>query len=378
MGAKKFIVIVFSFLIFIVSCIGIVNYVVNPYGIYNHAFISLPKNRQSNMMKLVKALKIEFVKPSSIILGTSRAEYGYDPSHNYFVQPAYNLATSGASMYENLLYFEKALKEGNLEKVLIVADWIMFNTKEMTKTNDFEEYFTKSNRSYIFTIDMFIDSFYTIFGKEEAQYLDNGQRGHTYNWERVKQKGGHLQVMNYDEKRYYNRKDYPHNENIYQDTKMRAFNDFEKILHLAYENDVTVDVVFGPSHIRQWEAFAYYHDYNIWLQWKKDVVLAVERIATMHIKKPFRVMDFSVYHELTAEAVPTDKNQQMKYHWEGSHYKHELGLIVLDRLIGNSEYNNFGVELSIKNINNHLENIISDRKKFINTKQYRKDVFEEY
>lgn len=375
MQSKKFVVYVSLFCFFIVGGVGAINYIIDPYGIYAHKFTNFPKTRQSNKMKLVKALKIKSTKPASITLGTSRTEFGYDPSHNYFIQPAYNLATSGASMYENRLYFEKTLQEGNLEKVLLVADWIMFNTKQMKKTADFEDYFTKSNLHYMFSTDMLVDSFWTILRRGAKKYRDNGQRGHTYNWENIKQRGGHLAVMNDNENRYYNRKDYPHNENIYQDTKMKAFDDFEKILRQAYENNIEIDIIFGPSHIRQWEAFSYYHNFDIWLQWKKDVVLFVEKIANQYNKKPFRIMDFSIYHPLTAEATPKSPKAQMKWHWEGSHYKHELGLIVLDKLQGKSKYKNFGVKLSSNNIDIHLKHQRKSRHQFINTKEYQFEVF---
>jgi hypothetical protein len=67
----------------------------------------------------------------------------------------------------------------------------------------------------------------------------------------------------------------------------------------------------------------------------------------------------------------------MKYHWEASHYKKELGDIVLDRLLNISPYKDFGVELNIQNIDNHIQNLREDRVKFIDTEAYRKEVFEE-
>ena len=88
-------------------------------------------------------------------------------------------------------------------------------------------------------------------------------------------------------------------------------------------------------------------------------------------------MDFSVYHKLTSEKVPKDRNTQMKYYWEASHYKNELGLIVLDRLIGKSTYKYFGVELNLENINNHLKNQKTKRGMFIDIKKYKNnfDIF---
>ena len=88
-------------------------------------------------------------------------------------------------------------------------------------------------------------------------------------------------------------------------------------------------------------------------------------------------MDFSVYHELTAEKVPEDPAVEMKYHFEGSHYKEVLANIVLDRLLDKSPYKDFGIELNVKNIDSHLENLRNDRAKYIDTDSYRKNVINE-
>ena len=205
--------------------------------------------------------------------------------------------------------------------------------------------------------------------------MENGQRDWYFNQENIDKQGGHLKVMNKDEKDYYRNSNYKFNSNIYQDTQKSSFEDFRKILELCYQNNIKLDIVFGPSHIRQWEAYDYYQDIETWYKWKKDVVLFVEKIADEQEKTPYRIMDFSVYHELTAETVPTNPKEKMKYHWEASHYKKELGDIVLDRLLDISPYKDFGVELNIQNIDNHIQNLREDRVKFIDTEAYRKEVF---
>jgi hypothetical protein len=89
-------------------------------------------------------------------------------------------------------------------------------------------------------------------------------------------------------------------------------------------------------------------------------------------------MDFSIYHELTAETVPNNPKEEMKYHWEASHYKKELGDILLDRLLNISPYKDFGVELNSENIDSHIQKLRDDRIKFINIDYYRKEVFYDY
>lgn len=376
MSSKKFLKIVLGLSFFVAILIGGVNYIVDPYGIYK-TNIFLNKPEQDKNIRLAKVVKVEELKPVSISLGTSRTEYGYDPNHEYFYKPSYNLAVSSASLYENRLYLEHSIKQGNLKEVLLVADWIMFNTNLMTKSYDFEDSFNIENiYKQLFSVDLFRSSLNTIIKqKVKSSYLENGQRDWYFNQENIDKRGGHLKVMNKDEEGYYKKSTYKINSNIYQDTKESSLEDFRKILELCYQNNIKLDIVFGPSHIRQWEAYDYYQDIETWYKWKKDVVLFVEKIAKEQEKNPYRIMDFSIYHELTAETVPTNPKEKMKYHWEASHYKKELGDIVLDRLLNISPYKDFGVELNIQNIDNHIQNLREDRVKFIDTKAYRKEVF---
>lgn len=376
MSSKKFLKIVLGLSFFVAILIGGVNYVVDPYGIYK-TNIFQNKPEQDKNIRLAKVVKVEELKPVSISLGTSRTEYGYDPNHEYFYKPSYNLAVSGASLYENRLYLEHAIKQGNLKEVILVADWIMFNTKLMTKSYDFEDSFNIENiYKQLFSVDLFRSSLNTIIKqKVKSSFLENGQRDWYFNQENIDKQGGHLKVMNKDEKDYYRNSNYKFNSNIYQDTQKSSFEDFRKILELCYKNSIKLDIIFGPSHIRQWEAFDYYQDIETWYKWKKDVVLFVEKIAKEQERNPYRIMDFSIYHELTAETVPTNPKEKMKYHWEASHYKKELGDIVLDRLLDISPYKDFGVELNIQNIDNHIQNLREDRVKFIDTEAYRKEVF---
>ena len=379
MKSTKWIKIFFGLSLIGVLFVGGVNYIVDPYGIYK-TNIFLNKPEQDKNIRLAKVVKVEELKPVSISLGTSRTEYGYDPNHQYFSKLSYNLAVSGASLYENRLYLEHAIKQGNLKEVILVADWIMFNTKFMTKSYDFEDSFNIENiYKQLFSVDLFISSFKTIINqKSKSSYLENGQRDWYFNQENIDKQGGHLKVMNKDEESYYKKSDFKYNSNIYQDTKESSFDDFRKILELCYQNNIKLDIVFGPSHIRQWEAYDYYQDIETWYKWKKDVVLFVEKIADEQEKTPYRIMDFSIYHELTAETVPTNPKEEMKYHWEASHYKKELGDILLDRLLDISEYKDFGVELNSQNINKHIQNLREDRIKFINIDYYRKEVFYDY
>jgi hypothetical protein len=376
MNSKKWIKIWISILMAL-PLVGVINYVVDPYGIYNTNYFSFDKIAQVNKIKLIKAIKTKDIKPSSISLGNSRADGGYDPTHKYFTKPSYNIATGGGTLYENKKYLNLALKQNNLKKVLLVVNYRIFNEGYQTNVNDFETYFNNINKyKYLLSLITLKDSFLTLIGASvvDTLYNENGQRQH--NWGQI-----HADLTSNGYKgrfdgtsEYY--KKFSTNY-IYGDTKRKTFLDFEEMVKLCYENNIELDIIFGPSHIRLWESIDYYLGYDKWLKWKKDVVLSVNKIANQQKKKQFRIMDFSVYHNLTAEKIPTDKSTKMKYHWEASHYKNDLGLIVLDRLVGDSNFNDFGVELNLQNIDEHLKQQEVNRHKFIDVENYKKD-FEEY
>ena len=337
-------------------------FIINPYYIYEVNLFNFRKVTVYDKSREIEPVIIKQIKPFSIALGTSRPKYGIDVSHEYFKPVSYNLAISAGSIYENKQLFKLSIQQENLKHVLLCLDYRMFNLKD--KEN--EGIISNSSKiKYIFSFDALIDSFKTVFEVGNNVVLHNG------NAIRFLKYNNYADEFKLVEKDYYknNSKNY-----TYINTGKNSFLDFEELLEIAYKNNINMDIIFNPSHIRLWESLDYFIGLDTWYKWKKDIVLTVEKVAKKYNKKPFRVVDFAVYHEITNEKIPTD-NAKMKYYFESSHYTPELGNIVLDRLMGKSEYKDFGVEITSKNIDAHIEKQKSLRSKFINTQEYRREVF---
>jgi hypothetical protein len=368
MPNKKWIKLLLLAIPIMILIIGIANYLIDPYGIYNPKYFNFIKTQQVGKSRLIKAVNIKKIKPVSIILGTSRAEGGFDPRHKYFPQPSYNLGVAGSSMYESKLYFENALKQKRLKKVLLVADFIMFNAKHLKAVNEFDEYFKDTYNAYqlLFNFDTLKDSMLTVTYAQNTPFYINGYINPSHTNKHYSNIG-HKELFDNIEKGFY--KNIPDNY-LYKDTKINAFNDFEKIVELSYENGIELDIIFGPSHVKLWEVLDNRKGIKNWFKWKKDVVMSVNKVAKKYNKKQFKITDFSIYHSLTSERVPDDKSGRMEYHWESSHYKNKLGSIVLDKLNKDSNKSNlyidFGVELSLDNIDTHI------KRQKINRDQYMK------
>lgn len=375
MNYTKWLIKMFLILISLISLIFAVNYFVDPYGIYNNNVFNFKKITQSEKMRFIKPLVVEQIKPKSIILGTSRAEHGFDPQHPYFLKPSYNFGLTSASMYEVTTNLKFAIKQGALKEVLLVLDYRMFNDKNQKQLDEFESYFdgSKGRYHYLYSLDTFKDSLQTIFKtyKPFFMYHPQGHIMHEYEIAKIKKTAGQLDNMNKYEKNYYKllKPNY-----IYKDSKKSSFKDFDELLHLCHKNHIKLEIIFGSSHIRQWEALSYYLGDDTFSKWKKDVVYRVEKISRELHQKPYKIIDFSIYHELTSEKMP-NRNQIMKYYYDASHYNQKLGSIILDTLNNNAQYIGFGIEINSKNIDQHLKHQKSIKEDFINVKCYREEVF---
>lgn len=374
MSNHKFVKIVL--LVFFTLIVGIAafNYVVDPFNFYNRGLVDIKKTQEVNQLRLSKAIHLKDIKPVSIILGSSRAEFGFDPEHSYFSQPAYNLATGGSSMYELTRYLEFAIEQGKLKNVLLVADYINFNSNEQQKVADFNEYFGDKNLySYLFSLNTLKNSVLTLYGERQKKitiYEKNGQREKLHNSNNLRKFGGQLKKI-YAQSTYF---DGFNNNNHYRDTQKPSYDDFRQFLDLCYQNDIKLDIVFGPNHVLHWEALDYSIGIDKWYQWKKDVVSMTNEVATTLGVAPYRVFDFAIYNEFTTEELPESKDDEMKFHWELNHYKSELGDIALDTLVKSND--TLGVQLTPLNIDDHLQGQMKQREKQVDIASYRQKVLE--
>ncbi len=375
MNYSKWLIKMFLMLLGTLLFVLIANYTIDPYGIYNTHLFDFKKITQSEKMRFIKPLMVEEIKPKSIILGTSRAEHGFNPNHPYFKKPSYNFALTSASMYEATTNLKFAIKQGSLEQVLLVLDYRMFNDKNQKQLQEFESYFdgSKGRYHYLYSLDTFKDTLRTIFNtyKPFFMYHPEGHIVHEYEIAKIKKRGWQLENMNHYEKNYYKllKPNY-----LYKDTQRSSFKDFDEFIHLCYQNSIKLEIIFGPSHIRQWEALAYYLGENTFAKWKRDVLFRVEKIAKEHYLPPYPITDFSIYHLLTSEQMP-NRGEIMNYYYDASHYNQKLGTIVLDTLNNNAIYKGFGVKIDSQNIEQHLAHQSEIKKNFINVKCYKEEIF---
>jgi hypothetical protein len=101
--------------------------------------------------------------------------------------------------------------------------------------------------------------------------------------------------------------------------------------------------------------------------WKRALVKMVD--ARRQKGCDIQLYDFSGFNSVTTEEIPqvTGKDA-MQHYWEQSHYRSEVGLKILEKLLGadeKTEENTFGVLLRGDNIEQHLLHFRQSRQKYI-------------
>ena len=355
----------FTFIL-LTSFVGSFNWFINPFGQYASNISLKYINQQKTQIavgggRIFKAFALLGTNYRVVILGTSRANVGIDPLHPKLVDMggAYNASLNGSNLYEIEKVFNFIVKNRKNTKLVIFSlDFIMFSNRRETNA-DFdqslfaENYNWLSQLGYTFSLDETYYSFLTL--------IDNLGQKHSIYDTMYTDRGAAKQTF-----------DAPHyvlfekiltdnflvNPNTYagfcysQDRLMR----FQRILQTAREHNIDLLFFISPIHARLLETIHLMGLYPTFEQWKRDLV----RLITENVQSnqtAFPLWDFTGYNQFTTETVPDDSNQTMQWYWEASHYQQRLGNVMLDIMLSKAPTQDFGVLLTAKNIDRHLENI---------------------
>jgi len=320
-----------------------------------------------------KAVAIQHFKPRTIILGSSRTEYGINPDHSSFenIGPSYNLALSSANLYEAYRYMQHANEIQPLDQVILMLDFFMFNAVGNPEESEFNEkllstdllgnpQFTLIQKvSPFISLDTFFSSLATIIRQKsrEKTYLFNGVRIRK-NEKNKKQYGIHTSFLR-TENIFYTRN---YSKFSFATLQRDNWKIYKQLLLFAQQKGIKLHIAISPSHVRLFEVIAAKGLWNKFEQWKRLIVQFNKEIAIYANNNPFKVFDFSGYNSLTTETVPPlgDMHTEMQWFWDASHYKKELGDLVLDRIFNfNSPKrflpNDFGIILTPENIEKNIE-----------------------
>ncbi len=330
---------------------GTLNYVVDPYGIYHYGeptdwVKSRPRIR--NLERLHKAYAVRTANAETLLLGNSRVLTGIAPTHPALFKPAYNLALSAANIYECRRYLEHAASFHRPKLVLLGIDQWMFDADSLPEA-DFSEQRLAVDAALrpqrpslppdlmasLFSTSAVRDSGLTLLGRAKQVRYPQGMRDESLMRPYLKAKQVLAEnarwIADMRTKPFDLRE--PDGDNLQLDA-------LAGIVRFCAERGIRLFIFTNPLHAETLDyALADGHTYR---QWMTAVLACVEANAGGSSAPP-EVWDFCGFNPITAEPFPKpgDTESQMRYYWEISHFRKEVGDMMLAAMLA-GENNNFG------------------------------------
>jgi len=323
--------------------IGGGNWYYDPYQIYHFpekdvAFINKPE--LDSHLRLHKAYAVKKIKPDSILIGTSRVLVGMDPRNSTL--PAgrwYNLGLPGASMYEILRYIQHANAVTSLKTIVLDVEYTSFDPY-IHHMPDFEEARLVVDRQGNPNRVFFKDYLTTLFSYDALKaslaqaispkvllepILSDGSRSNVFR--KIVKIGGHRELVNSNTEglltTHYQRRSHPVNV---QQERADLYLAFAQIIRMAYRDRINLVMFVPPLHAINQEVRKLSGLWQDIKSWREKIVEINNNVAREIQQPPFPIWDFSGFNQYTEEAVPAKGElREMKWYWEGSHFRKELG-----------------------------------------------------
>ena len=388
LGGKSFVVFTLAVCSALVAIVGASIYCIDPYGMNESLLIdklNYVKPESATHARLSLAAVISRRAPSVVALGTSRALRGISMDHPGWageLSERYNAALMGANIYEIVRYFEHAEQTQALRQAVLGLDFFSFNAYKQNAA-DFDEALllrygdAVSIKRHIERLKTYVsnDTLYSSYrtvqgnlvqwsppflgdGREnpaglEASIVLGGGQHHAFILSAM------VALTNLNFPPPYRRAalEGAHGE--------RPVRELGRMIDIARKKHVDLRLFISPAHARQWEALRVAGLWDEFERWKRELVLVLEQDAARHPSEVvIPLWDFSGYSSISTEPVPVagDSTSRMKWYWESSHYRKEVGDLVLDRVFGYRDLqrtvpDDFGVLLTQRNLDGHLAEI---------------------
>jgi hypothetical protein len=339
-----------------------VNLGVDPYGIHRPNTVqSRPRIR--DLERMHKAHAIADANAEALLLGNSRVIVGLDPHHPALPATTYNLAISASNIYETLRYFQHAAALCSPRLVILGIDPGMFEGDSLPEV-DFSEgrlAVTRDGRPQpgwartdlaptILSASAFVDSARTLAWRGPSIRYPDGMRD-----EALMTPYRTTRKLLAENERWKSRS----REIRLGDRNGRApqVEAFGELLRACRTNGARLVIFTNPVHAELLDLMRMkpgaYED------WMTRVVAAIDAEYPAA-----ELWDFCGYNEITCEPFPgpDEPVSKMRWYWEISHYRREVGDLVLDALFSRPEARpGFGRRVTRETLAENFERLNRER-----------------
>ncbi|UQV44060.1 hypothetical protein KIV45_19540 [Janthinobacterium lividum] len=360
-SGRRYLICFFACVFLVLGSVSFMNYQVDPYLLHQWDSPLLQRPRQLNekLGAWAKTYAVARYRPAIIYIGNSRTEMGLPTGVRALFdgKSVFNSAVSGASIGDAIRLAEHAARVSRVETMVWGIDAPTFSLNmgaarvEDSLTGAEHGFFARRalvNLKRGLTLDMTEDSVRILTGNAGDVCRSNlalyGQRDETCTL-----KGMRHWLVTKDA----------------IPVRLQEFSDglgptppstpaLDASIGKLCRGGMRLRLYINPTHALTMYALHWRGKWDAMQAWQRGLVRIVER----HRQRgcDVRLYDFSGFNSITTEATPLVSGKpDMHYYWEVSHYRDNVGRLILARLFGGDTPPpaDFGVELAQANIDAH-------------------------
>lgn len=356
--------------------LGLFNIVIDPYRSFN--LINSPALdacKSSRGGRIAKAEQLRRGPWDVVILGNSRVDAGMDPANPAWGGArVFNCGLTGLNFIEEAKVFEFLEKVTHPRTIILCMDFFHFQDGAGVAEEFNFSRFNLDRSAAAHYLDALwgvtptwhsILTLHNYFGSQTRDYSDLGLRLRPM---AAPGECGRKAFEGYVAHAAETwRRQGPWSKNT------RCMQRFGETLRLAAHNHTRVIVVMLPVHALDLEMIRCQLGSGGPIEdWKRGITKTADAVRRDLPQAPdVPIWDFSGYRGYTADPVPPKGDPRpMTWYWEPSHFRTELGDLIIDRILERSgppgcDINAFGARIDSSNIEAHLSALRADREKFV-------------
>jgi hypothetical protein len=345
-----------------IASVAALNYIVDPYLTHQWDTPAVQRLRppRERLSVWSKTYAVARYRPDVIYLGNSRTEVGMPaPMPEFQGKTVFNGALSGASAGDVMAMARHVLKVSAPEIVVWGLDAPSFSL--VVGTHDFDRDLVATGSNYFsqrallnikrsLTVDMTRDSVLLLAGRFGAVCRSSlalyGQHDEQCLANRIGGWGGTSTAVAPRVSEYV-RGAGPSGD---------AMSEFTGVLASMCQRGIKVRLYINPTHATTADALFWSGKWSGMEQWLRTMT---ERVSRERGKGcDAKLYDFSGFNSVTTEPIPqASHSKEMAYYWEPSHYRANVGRMIIRRMFGGmqgSAAGDFGIELLPTMLDQHL------------------------
>ena len=329
-----------------------------------------PKTNVYEHERIYKACHVLRVKPETVILGSSRANFGLSPEHpGWRHRPVYNLGISGGSIEYIDAFFQHACANGSIKEALILLDyaspslagsqlalpeqfWLDTCHGQLTQSRAFARL-----QQSLWSWDALKAGLEQCFGPQASYYYKgNGWLDNEAIWQaRLKERA--LMSDNPWPKGF----DLPRPPFTGVANQGRDWNYLRSILALAADRNIKVSLVISPIHDLLWKRYIDVDGMDTVLEWRREILATLDAEGRRSGRPAPLLWDFALnpWSAMSPEALDSERGGNVPLFLESSHFSVRVGDRLLDRVLLDLPGPDpaMGIRLTSSNVERQLETL---------------------